>query len=179
MSWIELGLWKRPAFVGWVFELGDHLPHGRGEFIRVTHPYDVHEHNFRLVREEVVMERRDVQSMIKCDAHDGVHLRFCEDQIPHHHRVIPHRRKCGPGGEAHRRRHFYPRHGNLQIAARIGHLKDALFFIEFPLESRQLFNFCGVQPSCGPAPRGHACDRQGHSHSAHTRPPIPSPFVEC
>ena len=79
-----------------LLDLDEDLAHGPGEPGLIPHPPDVHEHDLGTVPEEVIVQRRDLEPAVERDAHDGIHLVFEQDHVPHDDNVLAGPLERGP-----------------------------------------------------------------------------------
>jgi len=70
--------------VTWPMEIQSRL-HAASQIGRFAHTMHVHEVDVRVVPEEMVVQRGDIDSVIQQSGHDGVHFFLQEHQVAHHH----------------------------------------------------------------------------------------------
>jgi hypothetical protein len=56
----------------------------------------VHEEDARLVVQEVIVQRRDLEPVVEGGGHRGFHLVLGKGQVAHHHRLLAGLLKSGP-----------------------------------------------------------------------------------
>ena len=134
----------------------EYLAHRRGQLRFVTDAADVHEHHFRRVPEEVIVERGHLEAVVKRHAHRPVHLVLGEHHVAHHHRVRALAAERRPGGETERRRQLDARCRRADVVARVGNLEGAFLLVHLPLEPGQLLDVRGVQRGQHDGNRDHA-----------------------
>src|SRR5438093_11673146 len=94
---------------------GEHFADSSRESLCAAHATNVHEHDLRGIPEKVVVQGSDLKAITQRHTHDWIHLVFQQDDIPHHHHLVTHLLKRGPGSEAHRWSHLDTgcRHGQV------------------------------------------------------------------
>ncbi len=94
---------------------------------------DVHEINFRVIEEEMIVQRGYAQTVFECDGHSRIDFVFEQNGVTHHHRPIFCLGERGPGTESHERRHRPAIDSDLHIRAREGYFINAFLLIELAL----------------------------------------------
>jgi hypothetical protein len=94
------------------------------------------------------VKRRDLETGVKCRAHDRVHLVLEQHEVPHHCSVIADAGEGRPGSEAKRRRHVDPRSADVEVGAWHRDLEDSFLLIELPPRTGELLDPRGVEHRC-------------------------------
>ena len=126
--------------------LGQGEIYAAGQLLNAAFRHDVHEIDFRLVEEEMIVQGGDVDSILEEHAHHRVHFILEQHEVAGDHRfglLALHER--GPRRQAHERRHPPPVHRNRQVATRRGDFKHALCGVERAFEAGELFELVGIQ----------------------------------
>ena len=109
--------------------------HAASQVGRFAHTMHVHEVDVRVVPEEVVVQRRDIDSVIQERGHHRVHFFLQEHQITHHDvRTVGTLRQRNPAAESKRRGRRETLDGHLQVTARDVDLENARLEITLPVE---------------------------------------------
>src|SRR5438552_11748227 len=102
----------------------------------------MHEKYFGLIKEEMVMQRGDIQTVVERSGHRSIYLIFKENGVAHHHgfgvRTLDER---GPGAEPHEWRHRPSIDDDLHVIAREGDLINTLLLVHLSFESGRLSIF--------------------------------------
>src|SRR5258707_5806091 len=102
---------------------------------RFSYTMHVHEVDVRVVPEEVVVQRGDIDSVIQQSGHDGVYFFLQEHQIAHHHvQTVSTLGERNPAAESKRRGRRETLDGHLQVTARDVDLENACLEITLPVE---------------------------------------------
>ena len=123
------------------------LLHSSRERSSLAMATDTHSVDFRIVEEEVIVERRHLEACVECGIHDRIRLVLEDAALTHHCplRVDRCSREGGPRGEAHERRHLPVIDGNFHVGAGRGNFEDAFLGIELAFETGEFLDARGVE----------------------------------
>ena len=94
------------------------LPHRRRKLLDAALARDVHEVDFRLIEEEMIVQGGDGQAVVERGRHGRIDFIFEDHGIAHHHRLVVKSRERGPGPQPHKRRQFPAVDRNVYVVAR-------------------------------------------------------------
>jgi hypothetical protein len=89
-----------------------------GHFYRVASAADMHIKSCRAGAQQMIVDRRNLESALEQFCHDWIDLRFEQNEVAHHHCLVMHRHERDPTAERERRldRHAVERY--LEVGAR-------------------------------------------------------------
>lgn len=92
----------------------------------------------------MIVKSGDLEPVVQGGAHDRADLIFRHDHIAHHHVILAVALERGPGGEAHRWRHFHARDDHGEIFAGNRYLEHTFLLIECALSAGQALDGGGI-----------------------------------
>src|SRR5262249_46088443 len=111
---------------------------------------DVHEEHVWVIKEEVVVQRGHLESVVEGRAHRGIHLWLGQDDVAHDHRLIAGRLECGPRREALERPHLNANDHHTEVTTRNTDLCDTVLHVgreARALGDERRVGFCGRRTS--------------------------------
>src|SRR5579884_465750 len=121
-----------------LFEIG-------GEMLRIPLSQEVHIHYLRLLADQVIMNRRDLDSLFFQLRLHRLDLFFFQDNIAEGDRLVSDRFESGPGAERKARLELNPFEGDIQVSPGKTDLQNV--FIHFPWMIENRLNFLLVKGS--------------------------------
>jgi hypothetical protein len=133
-----------------------------GELLWLAHAADVHEVDFRLVVEEVVVQGGDLQAVLERRVHRRRHFILEDDRVAHDHRAMARGGEGGPRAETGEWLQGHPVHLDGDVFPRPGDAHDAIGAGR-GFHSARRADGSGVQPMGGLRlrPNRRAGDDQG------------------
>src|SRR6266480_878914 len=118
------------------------------QFVSCAFAFDVHEVNFGVVEEEMIMQRGNAEPVVERSGHCGIHFVLEKNGVAHHHRFgVRAFYESSPSTETHEWRHAPSIDNDLHVGARKGDFINAFLLIHFSLEPGQFVDARRVQVS--------------------------------
>ena len=122
------------------FDLVVNFTHCGGELVHRSLAFDVHEINFRVIEEEMIVQCRNAQAVVERGGHHRIRFVFKENGVAHHHCAAFRFGERSPCAEPQERRHRPAVDRNFHVAARPRDFINVFFFAELALEAGDLID---------------------------------------